>query len=179
MDPVIFCASFTNIIIFLISYYFLIMSFLRLEAWGLALAALAAGRLFLFNFRLCRARSAASPVFQVIVIFFVAYIFYNLNQGRRRNIWASILNQKTSHSCARTPGLGPGGRVQSNLINYCVYFLFFSRGSISFLTMRKISSIASAILFSCSVSILFLSICILYYPITIVKLGAWSLELQQ
>ena len=40
-----------------------------------------------------------------------AYIFYNLNQGRRRNSWASILNQKTSRSSSRTPGLGPGGRV--------------------------------------------------------------------
>ena len=40
-----------------------------------------------------------------------AYIFYNLYQGRRRNTWASILNQKTSHTCARTPGLEPGGRV--------------------------------------------------------------------
>jgi hypothetical protein len=53
--------------------------FVALEAWRLQLAALAAGRLFLFNFRLCRcklifilcrARSAASPVFQVILILF-------------------------------------------------------------------------------------------------------------
>ena len=72
IEPVILTASFTNIIIFLISYYFLIVSFswrLELGAWSLELGALAAGRLFLFNFRLCRARSAASPVFQVILIF--------------------------------------------------------------------------------------------------------------
>jgi len=36
--------------------------------------------------------------------FFLLYLCH-------RNIWASILNQKTSHSCARTPGSGPGGRV--------------------------------------------------------------------
>jgi len=41
--------------------YFLIVA----EAWRLQLEALGRGRLFLFNLRLCRARSAASPVFQV------------------------------------------------------------------------------------------------------------------
>jgi len=41
----------------------------------------------------------------------VAYIFYNLNQGRRHNILASIWNRKTSHSCARRQGSGPDGHV--------------------------------------------------------------------
>jgi len=61
MDPVIFTASFTNIIIFLFLFYFLIVFELRpagLEAWRLALAALAAGRLLFFNFWLKRQRSA-------------------------------------------------------------------------------------------------------------------------
>jgi hypothetical protein len=41
----------------------------------------------------------------------VAYIFYNLNQGRHHNILASILNQKTSHSCARKREINPAYRV--------------------------------------------------------------------
>jgi len=48
------------------------MSFLRrleLEAWRLELAALGRGRLLFFNLRLNRARSAASPVFQFILIY--------------------------------------------------------------------------------------------------------------
>ena len=47
-----------------------------------------------------------------------------------------------------------GRRRMFNL--YCELFHFFL-GSISFLTMRNISSIASAILFNCFVSIIFLS----------------------
>ena len=54
---------------------------------------------------------------------------------------------------------------------------FLVRGSISFLTRRRISSIASAILFNCAVYILFLSNCILYYPVPAVKLDAWGLQL--
>ena len=54
---------------------------------------------------------------------------------------------------------------------------FLVRGSISFLTRRKISSIASAILFNCAVSIIFLSKLILYYPAAAVKLEACSLQL--
>ena len=54
---------------------------------------------------------------------------------------------------------------------YCE-FLHFFLGSMSFLTRRKISSIASAILFNCIVSIIFLSILILHYPRLIVKLAA-------
>jgi hypothetical protein len=57
---------------------------LELEAWRLELAALAAGRLFLFNFRLCRNRIAAAPVFQCLtVIFFLGpwfHIFFNKTQ---------------------------------------------------------------------------------------------------
>ena len=41
----------------------------------------------------------------------VAYIFYNLNQGRRHNNLASIWNRKTSHSCAHRQGSGPDGHV--------------------------------------------------------------------
>jgi hypothetical protein len=63
--PVISFASFFNI-----SYYILLLFLVKLEAWRLELAAL---RFFLFfffffNFRLCRKRVAALPVFQAMTI---------------------------------------------------------------------------------------------------------------
>ena len=59
---------------------------------------------------------------------------------------------------------------------YCEFFHFFFSGSISFFTSRRISSIASAILFSCFVSILYL---FLMYPIlSFSHCQACSLELE-
>jgi hypothetical protein len=65
MEPVILTASDT----FILSNFILIhdcVFFVALGAWRLVLEAcgLRLAAFFLFNFRLCRARSAASPVFQ-------------------------------------------------------------------------------------------------------------------
>ena len=54
--------------------------------------------------------------------------------------------------------LARGGAVNF----YCEFFHFFFSGSISFFTSRNISSIASAILFSCFVSILYLFLNVSY-----------------
>ena len=53
------------------SFIILLLVFVKLAAWRLELVAWRFGPapFFFFNFRLCRARSAASPVFQEIVLY--------------------------------------------------------------------------------------------------------------
>jgi hypothetical protein len=68
IEPVIFFASDT----FILSNFFIIYNrvfFKALEAWRLELEAWGRGRLLFLNLRLCRNRSAAVPVFQVIFLY--------------------------------------------------------------------------------------------------------------